>query len=240
MKNFFIGLSLILQPNFNHEHLEKKHYESLVYADAPRGIKHAVNSSLIIQAMKEGEGISTGSGNLIEIKGERVIITAYHVVKDSLFMVAAERNYNMVPVELIYYDEEKDIAVLKPTGKFIVTSAVKLRQKKDNHIGKPVYHCGHPSAVEFNLSRGTITSFKRGHIIVDSFSLPGSSGSVVFGEKGDVIGVVLAVAIGQWFDSPELIGNIVIVAPLNYLDIQGIVEALENGTTRIESGDSNN
>ena len=240
MKNFFIGLSLLLQPNFNHDSWEKAYYESLVHSEAPRGIKYAVNSSVMIHSMNVEKGLSAGSGNLLKIKGEEVIVTAYHVVKDGLFMIAVEKNNNTVAVELIYYDEEKDIAVLKPVEKMIVTSAVKLKQRKDNHIGKQVYHCGHPSVVEFNLSRGMITSFNRGQIIVDSFSLPGSSGSVVFGERGDVIGIVTAIAMGQWFDSPELIDSVVIVVPLDYLDIQGIVEALENGTTRIESRDSNN
>jgi len=240
MKNFFIGLSLLLQPNFNQDSWEKAYYESLVYSDAPRGVKDSINSSVLIQSMSTTNGLSTGSGNLVKIKGHEVIITAHHVVKDGLFMIAVEKNHKTTSLELVYFDEKKDIAVLRPTEKLSVTSAIKLKQRKDNHIGKPVYHCGHPSVVEFNLSRGMITSYNRGSIIVDSFSLPGSSGSVVFGERGDVIGIVIAIAVGQWFESPELIGNIVIVTPIDYLDIQGIVEALENGTTRIESGDSDN
>lgn len=240
MKNIFIALTLLLQPNISNEHLEKSYYESLVYSDAPRGVKYAVNSSVMIQSMHPVNGISMGSGNLVKINGEEVILTAYHVIEDGLFMIAVEKNQNAVSVEVIYYDKAKDIAVLKPSKPLSITSAVKFKQKNNNHIGKPVYHCGHPSVVEFNLSRGMITSYAPGHLVIDSFSLPGSSGSVVFGERGDVIGIVTAVAVGKWFDSPQLIDKVVMVVPIDYLDIQGIAEALENGTTRIESGDSDN
>ena len=125
-------------------------------------------------------------------------------------------------------------------GPTIVTTAAKLKMRYDNGIGKPVYHVGHPSVIQFNLSRGVITSLDGDYITTDSFSLPGSSGSVVFGERGDVIGIVIAIAQTLQFDRPELIEEVVRVSLINYLDIQAIVEVLENETARAGSGNNNN
>ncbi len=63
---------------------------------------------------------------------------------------------------------------------------------------------------------------------------------MVFGKGGDVIGIVVSVGFDQPFGLPELIEEVVRVSLIDYLDIQGIVEALENGQTGIESGNDNN
>ena len=94
--------------------------------------------------------------------------------------------------------------------------------------------------VNFNISRGMITSFIDKQIVVDAFALPGSSGSVMFTKGGAVVGVAVAVGIHETFGIPELVEEAVRVSVLDYLDIQGIVEALENGPTTIKSRDDNN
>ena len=241
MKNILIALSLLLQPNLNKDDFEKSYYDSMVYNGATRGVEQAFESSLIIESMsaKTG-GVSLGSGNLIKIGKHEVVFTAYHVVEDSIFAMAVEKNGNAMPVSLIYADPYKDFAVLVLEGPTIVTTAAKLKMRYDNGIGKPVYHVGHPSVIQFNLSRGVITSLGGDHITTDSFSLPGSSGSVVFGERGDVIGIVIAIAQTLQFDRPELIEEVVRVSLINYLDVQAIVEVLENETARAGSGNINN
>ena len=241
MKNILIALSLLLQPNLNKDDFEKSFYDSMVYNGATRGVELAFESSLVIESMsaKTG-GISMGSGNLLKIGKQEVIVTAYHVVEDSIFAMAVEKNGNAIPVRLIYIDPAKDIAVLVLEGPTIVTTSADLKLRYDNGVGKPVYHVGHPSVIRFNLSRGIITALDGDYIVTDSFSLPGSSGSVVFGERGDVIGIVVAIGQDLQFDMPELIEEVVRVVPINYLDIQAIVEVLENEKTRSKSGNSNN
>ena len=241
MKNILIALSLLLQTNLNKDDFQKSYYDSMVYDGATRGVEHAFESSLMIESMSGLTGaISLGSGNLIKIGDHEVIFTAYHVVEDSIFAMAVEKNGSDIPVRIIYTDPMRDIAVLAIDGPAIVTTAVDLKLRYDNGIGKPVYHVGHPSVVRFNLSRGVITSLDGTYVTTDSFSLPGSSGSVVFGERGDVIGMVVAIAQDLQFDAPVLVEEVVRVVLINYLDVQAIVEVLENGTSRTKSGNSNN
>lgn len=240
MRNLLISLSLFLQPNSNLIDTEKMYYEQMVYQFAPRGVKKSFNSSVMISSLNSEGQPSRGSGNLFRIAGENVIITAAHVIEGGIFTVAVEKNENLLAVEVVYVDTEKDIAVLKLMGKPKVTTPTNLRLSAHNKIGKEVYTCGHPSVVVFNVSRGMITSLMGDQIVVDAFSLPGSSGSVVFTKEGAVVGVVVAVGIHETLGTPELVEEAVRVSLLDYLDIQGIVEALENGTTRIEGGDNNN
>ena len=256
MKNLLIILTMLLQPNKVGEYTEKTQYQDMVHESSPKGVKNAVYSSLMIQVLGEDDRGSMGTGNLIRIedtevdfsgnsidisfKDAEIVLTAQHVVAGAQAILVVERNGNLIPASVIYEDEAKDIAAVVLHGKPTITEAIKFKQKKDNKIGKEVYHCGHPSIVPFNLSRGIITSLQGNHIVTDSFSLPGSSGSVVFGKGGDVIGIVVSVGFDQPFGLPELIEEVVRVSLIDYLDIQGIVEALENGHTGTESGDDNN
>jgi len=257
MKNLLIILTLFLQPN-NIEKTERIIYQDMVHQSSPRGVKNAVYSSLMIQVLGEDDRGSMGTGNLVEIdlgtdvefgddaiditfKDAEIVLTAQHVVAGAQAILVVERNGNLIPASVIYEDEKKDIAAVVLHGKPTITEAVKFKQKRDNKIGKEVYHCGHPSIIPFNLSKGIITSLQGNHIVTDSFSLPGSSGSVVFGKSGDIIGIVVSVGFDQPFGLPELIEEVVRVSLLDYLDIQGIVEALENGEqSGIESWDSDN
>lgn len=228
MKNFLMGLALLLQPNFSKNEMEKSEYEGMVHLDSSDGIKNAFNSSLVIQSIRANGSLASGSGNLLKIYGREVIMTAYHVIEESESIVAFEKNGNLSLLKLIYYDEEKDIAVLLPQNKLPVTSAVKIKLRDDNLIGKDVYHCGHPSVVRFNLSRGMITSYGVGYYVIDSFSLPGSSGSVVFGENGDVVGVVVALPITYYSIYPQMVDSVVLISSIESEDVRKIKEALLN------------
>lgn len=218
MKNILILLTLIIS-DIGEIKQEKITSKNLIYKDTTEGLKLAFDSSVLIYSMKQ-EGIATGSGNLITFDKQNYIITANHVVDGSLFLGAIEKDTGTLPVEIIFQDPIKDIAILKPLGPFTSTTPAKFKESKDNLIGKPVVHCGHPSVVSFNISRGIITSIVGDSLIIDSFSLPGSSGSIVFGESGEIIGVVVSIGINDTLGVPDLIGNIVRVIPFDYLYLQ--------------------
>ena len=240
MRNILISLSLFLQPNIDLVDKEKLYYQQMIHQFAPRGVKRAFNSSVMISSVNSDGRPSMGSGNIFKISGQNIIITAAHVIEGGVFTVAIEKNQNPLSVEIVYVDKVKDIAFLRLSERPKVTTPAPLRLSSNNKIGREVYSCGHPTVVNFNLSRGMITSYIGEQIIVDAFALPGSSGSVIFTKGGAAVGVAVAVGIHETFGFPELVEEAVRVSLLDYLDIQGVIEALENGTTRIEGRNNNN
>jgi|9_EtaG_2_1085328.scaffolds.fasta_scaffold00612_14 S1-C subfamily serine protease len=222
MRNFFIMLMLFMD---GHVEREPSPY-SAVNFDASWGLKLAYTSSVIVQGFNE-QGPSMGSGNAIRIFGQDYIITAAHVVKDSVITTIIEKNSNEIGVDIISIDTEKDIAILKPLNRFRATNAAQVKVRTDNTIGKEVFHCGHPSITYFNASEGIITGHADGHYITNAFSLPGSSGSLVFGKRGDIIGVVVSVGVFQNLGSYSMSEELVRVVPLDYLYLTSILRGQE-------------
>ena len=71
----------------------------------------------IIAVRPEGEAV--GTATLFSYKGQQIVITAAHVVKGALgafiesrYEIGVQRD-----LELMYYDEESDIAILLPYAK---------------------------------------------------------------------------------------------------------------------------
>ena len=218
MKNLLILFALLVNDT---SEAKPKEFNSrvLIYKGAEEGLKSAFASSVMIKSV-HADGTSMGSGNLLEYRKEHYIMTAYHVVKDSLFLVLVEKDGNTVPASVIYSDDKKDIAILEPHGSFNSTEAIKHRKKKHDLLGTPVYHCGHPTGAYFNISEGIITSFSVDSYIINSFSMPGSSGSVVFDKDGDIVGIVVSVGMHYSFGMPDLISNLVNVVDFDLREIK--------------------
>lgn len=217
MKNILILMALLINDTTEAKP-RQFNSRSLIDKDAEEGLKMAFASSLMIQSLN-AEGMSTGSGNLINYKKEMYVITAYHVVKDSLFLTLVEKDGNTVPASILYSDDKKDIAILVPHGGFNSTEAAMHKKRRHDLLGTQVYHCGHPVGTYFNISEGIITSFAGDGFIVNSFSLPGSSGSMVFDKAGNIVGVVVSVAMYGTFGTPELASGLVKVSALNMEDV---------------------
>lgn len=217
MKNLLILMTLLVN-DVSEAKPKEFNSRSLIDKDAEEGLKIAFSSSLMIQSLTE-KGMSSGSGNLVNYKKELYVITAYHVVRDSLFLTLVEKDGNTVPASILYSDEKSDIAILVPHGGFNATEDAAYRKRRHDLLGTEVYHCGHPVGTYFNISEGIITSFAGDGFIVNSFSLPGSSGSMVFDEDGNIVGVVVSVAMYNTFGTPELASGLVKVSALKMEDV---------------------
>lgn len=218
MKHLLIALLFLSKPN------ERTNYDfpNLVHAKAPHGLKQSFNSSVTIHSLTE-RGTGLGSGNLISFDGELYVFTAAHVVNGSLFLMVSEKGGESFEAEIVAVDPNNDFAILKPQRQPKSTIPAEYKFKFDNLIGKEVYHCGHPSVVSYNVSRGMITGYDAGSYLIDAIALPGSSGGVVFGKKGDIIGVVVSVGIVNALGPPELVEEIVRVAPIDYLYVKALL-----------------
>ncbi len=220
MRNILFSL-LLLASDTSHAEVQNLS-SSLVHEDAEEGLRLAFESSVQLVSISE-KGAAFGSGNLFIYNGEQYIITANHVVAGSLFLDILEKDGNVASGIVFLTNPELDLAIIKPVTRLTGTTAVDFEFANDNKLGKEVYHCGHPIGVSFNLSKGMITTYEPTGYIINSLSLPGTSGSVVFDKYGKVVGVIVSVAGFGEPPNTQLIEGIVKVIPI---DLKYVIDSM--------------
>ena len=170
-------------------------YTAEVDPYAPRGLKVAYHSSVVVQILENELATGSGSGNYFKLGKHRFIITAAHVVEGDGEVLIIERGYAMTKANVAYIDHESDIAILIPEEKLKYTKAVPFRRDINNQMGEKVYHCGHPAREGWHISEGLLTGTHNDILLVNTFAWPGSSGSVLFDQGGRVLGVLSALSL---------------------------------------------
>ena len=172
------------------------------------------------------QGNAIGTATLFSYKGEQIVVTAAHVVRDatgafieSRYEVGVERH-----LELIYYDEIADIAILLPTTEIETIDPIKLRTAKLKHmpVGTKTIYSGYPNNHSLLTIHGWISGFtSNANIILDTYGWGGASGSSVFDEKGRLLGVLSAMDVGMgMFSMPTLIPDVIIIIPATKIDFE--------------------
>lgn len=141
---------------------------------------------------------STGHGSGVHI-GNGYILTAAHVVAgDQSVRVMASHN-GEEPADVLWVNKAHDVALLRSDYlKGVDSSPLSC---KPLGVGQSVKATGNPGPLEFITSWGRVSSdeAKRGNwkssIIVDLTIAPGSSGGPLFDTRGNVVGLVVGIAL---------------------------------------------
>ena len=189
-----------------------------------------LQSSGHILVMSEGNLLGHGSGNYFKLGKYKFVLTAAHVVKHKYesYIVDGE---DMVSLKVIYMNEDRDLAILVPERELYSIEAKSFRINKDKDlVGKTVYYAGFPQNYGKSLFRGFVSRNAKGVFLMQSFALPGSSGSVVFDFWGRAVGVLSAVSVGisSVNPFPELVETAVHVQKINDFDHQFIKRVFED------------
>jgi hypothetical protein len=129
----------------------------------------------------------------------------------------------------IYIDPTHDFAVIATT-KFMKTKPLKLRlpfYNIRNHIDRHLIFSGYPSNLPLLTVRGTVAGFTEDTLIMHSAAWLGSSGSNVFDNSGNFIGILYGVSMGQFAGIPTLMEDYIWVAPCYVLDWDAINKAIK-------------
>ena len=147
-----------------------------------------------------------GSGVIISNDGH--ILTNWHVIEDNPNLHAltlGEGGYdeNFRGLELIKYDPQKDLALLKLKTIPKNVSVIKI-SKVVQEVGERVHAIGHPRGEMWSYTMGYISAFREGYTWKDpendqEFSgdvyqmqtpiNPGNSGGPLLNEHGNLIGI---------------------------------------------------
>ena len=194
-----------------------------------------LKSSGKLVVMKDMMMLGHGSGNYFKSGKYKFILTAAHVINHPFetYMVDGEELIKLRP---IHVDPSRDLAVLVPEKELISIDAKTFRVNRSSDlIGKTIYYAGFPQDLGQSLFKGFVAKDGQYHFIMQSFALPGSSGSVVFDFWGRAVGVLSAVSVGRSNVNPfpELVETAVHVQKISDYDHSFIKEIFERDRENI-------
>ena len=183
-------------------------FGTMAASDVPAAVLKAKESVLRIES-SDADGISTGSGFIINNADDTYIVTNYHVVKDGSESISVWINKEQkLNADLILFNEQRDLAVLKLVNQI---DAKPLPLSTEATQGTSVYAIGYPGAADYlyeaeahtseesTITDGLISSVRTMKAVeygVDVKVLqisapinPGNSGGPLLNARGGVLGI---------------------------------------------------
>ena len=153
------------------------------------------------EAGEEGTGV--GSGVIVNDSAD--ILTALHVVAGAEEIEIYYPDGGRTTAVLIAAEPENDIAVLAPAQPPEITVPAVMGNPNAMRVGDEAYAVGNPLGLAGSMSAGVISGFDRTLPINDEIELtgliqfdtavnPGNSGGPLLNRRGEVIGIVTALA----------------------------------------------
>ena len=193
-----------------------------------KGIRNAINSSVVVHCFEGGEYQSKGSGNYFKIGNKKFILTASHVVEGCDDVQLMNKPKSLVTAKTIYQDKERDIAILTADQKLYDVLPIEYYSKAPE-LGERVYFMGHPDEINFFLFEGLVSLDSTDEFFLHSTGWGGVSGAIVFNRTGRVFGVTKAVKVtfSPATGFPRLLEDMVLVSKVDHLTRAKIREIMD-------------
>jgi putative serine protease PepD len=154
----------------------------------------------------------SGSGSIIDVDGQRVVLTNFHVVREAVesrgrnssieVSLADKSSYK---ASVVGVDPDHDLAVLRiqaPADK--LAHVVPIGTSSGLQVGQKVLAIGNPFGLDNTLTTGIISALERplrspsgeqiaGVIQTDAAINPGNSGGPLLNSRGEMIGINTAI-----------------------------------------------
>lgn len=158
-------------------------------------------SSVVIILTGKGAGVLDKTGSGVVVRGDGVILTAYHTIKDAAQVQVRLKNGEIYDrVDLLGYDERRDVAAIKISATNLTAAVVGVEEAK---IGGKIFVVSNPQNLTWTIADGLLSAVRMADEIPNAgrgfrvlqFSAPvsaGSSGGLLIDEKGRAIGLIVA------------------------------------------------
>jgi len=195
-----------------------------------KAIRNSVNSSVgIVYINHANESVSSFSGTYFTFGGKHYVLTTAHgIFGQCENIVAFHFEETARCVRYAKFDHERDYVIFEIEGMSTRTPikiphALATLAKNYNILDK-TYYTGYPNRVGPTTWTGNISGFDGDYLIIQSYAWPGSSGSGVFDEKGKLIGIIVAIDVGQSEYGYQVLNNSLIVVPIWHVDFDSLME----------------
>lgn len=150
-----------------------------------------------ITPLQKGEVITASSGSGFAVSSDGYIVTNHHVI-DGCQKVLVHFKGNELPVTVVTYDPQNDLALLK--GEFSPSIVFALSKNRPELL-QDIYVAGFPFGDRFSTSvkvtKGIVSSLTGlgnnfSNIQIDAALQSGNSGGPILDDFGNVVGVAVA------------------------------------------------
>ena len=225
---FLIAL-LVLHPQPQTPHsyqTTSKHYD----ISQKQAITRSVNSAVRVVSMDLTNGsISSLSGTYFTFGGKFYVLTSAHGVLNNcqnlmIFHIKDFKNCT----RFVKIDRQADYAIFE-VEKMATRIPIKVPKalgswKKSYNILDKTYYTGYPNSIGPTTWTGNISGFTGDYLVVQTYAWSGASGSGVFDERGELIGIIMALDVGANEYGYQVLNNFVIVVPIWQIDFGSLLE----------------
>jgi serine protease Do len=143
-----------------------------------------------------------GYGAGLVVRADGRILTALHVVANSIRIQVRLHDGRSIPAKVIARDEGTDLALLALEAEGLDLLVPRMGDDQATEIGESVIAIGNPFGMADSASRGILSGRGRTNVVenntaallqTDAAINPGSSGGPLFNLRGEVIGLVNAI-----------------------------------------------
>ncbi len=181
-----------------------------------RDVHQRVLPSIVyVEATAKGHtGAFSGTG--VVVTGSGYVLTNYHIIEETDYievMLLSDRGRTMHPAQVIGFDEDFDIAVLKFDGERLGLTPARLGDSDLLAVGDPVYAEGNPLGyLTGSMTEGIVSALEResevnsdgmGMIQTSAALNPGNSGGALVNGQGQVVGITSAKITGLMRERDE-------------------------------------
>ena len=111
-----------------------------------------------------------------------------------------------------------------PTRKAIKVPRALGSWKKSYNLLDKTFYTGYPNSIGPTTWTGNISGFTGDYLVVQTYAWSGASGSGVFDERGELIGIIMALDVGANEYGYQVLNNFVIVVPIWQIDFGSLME----------------
>jgi V8-like Glu-specific endopeptidase len=129
---------------------------------------------------------------------------------------------------MIVKDKDKDYVIFE-VEEMVDRIPIKVPRalaswKKSYNLLDKTYYTGYPNSMGPTTWTGNISGFTGDYLIVQSYAWSGASGSGVFDERGELIGIIMALDVGTTEFGYQILNSFVIVVPIWQVDFGSLLE----------------